>query len=213
MYRKLVWMPVLLFAALAVAMAYLAGGPWDLRDRLPIAAFYAKSVSWLPTNAAGDLRLAFTFFLTGLVPMLLGLGLTWFTAFHPGRRTVWWVAGLKYLAVLLVGAQLVIHIYHRAAGVATATHALALQVPKPLGILLIVGGLPHAMIEVAAISFILSAPLYWLLRGVRVASLQRATFEAWVEIKRLAIPALGLLALATVVQVWATPSVTVLLLR
>ncbi|HYF79691.1 MAG TPA: hypothetical protein VD973_21495 [Symbiobacteriaceae bacterium] len=213
MYRKLVWMPVLLFVALAVAMAYLAGGPWDLRDRLPIAAFYAKSVSWLPTNAAGDLRLAYTFFLTGLVPMLLGLGLTWFTAFHPGRRTVWWLAALKYLAVLMVGAQLIIHIYHRAAGVATATHALGLQIAKPLGTLLLIGGLPHAVIEVAAISFILSAPLYWVLRGVRVASLQRATFEAWVEIRRLTVPAVVLLGLATAIQVWATPSVTAALLR
>jgi hypothetical protein len=213
LYRKLVWMPVLIFLALAVAMAYLAGGPWDLRDRLPIAAFYARSVRWLPTNAAGDLKVAFTFFLTGLVPMLLGLGLTWFTAFHPGRRTPWWLAALKYLAVLAVGAQLIVHIYHRAAGVATVTHALGLQIAKPLGIRLLSSGLPHALIEVAAISFILSAPLYWLLRGVRVASLQRATFEAWVEIKRLVGPALVLLALATAIQVWATPSVTAALLR
>lgn|GEM_PF-4314834 len=212
MYRKLVWMPVLAFCALVTAMAYLADGPWAL-PALPVAALYARLTGWLPANAAGDLRLAVTFFLSGLVPMLFGLGLTWFTAFHPGRRPPAALAALKYLAVLAVAAQLFVHIYYRAAGVATAAHALAQQISRPLPILLLLSGLPHALIESAAISFILSAPLYWLFRGVRVASLQRATFEAWIEIKRLIWPAVGLLAAATALQVWASPALSATLLR
>ncbi|HWI52744.1 MAG TPA: hypothetical protein VNT01_11460 [Symbiobacteriaceae bacterium] len=212
MYRKLVWMPVLAFCALATAMAGLAGGPWAL-PALPVAALYSRLTGWLPANAAGDLRVAVTFFLTGLVPMLAGLGLTWFAAFHPGRRPPVGLAVLKYVAVLAVAAQLVIHIYYRAAGVATAAHALAQQIVKPLPVLLILGGLPHALIESIAISFILSAPLYWLFRGVRVASLQRATFEAWIEIRRLIWPAVGLLLVATALQVWASPALSAALLR
>lgn len=213
MYRKLVWLPVLTFCTLAAAMASFAGGPWDLTERLPVPSLYIRLVTWRPANAAGDLRLAATFFVSALAPMLAGLGLTWFAAFHPSRKPSPAVAVLKYLAVLAVAAQLAIHMYYRAAGIAAATHALSLQIAKPLAVLLVTSGLPHALLEVLAISCILSAPLYWLLRGVRVASLQRATFEAWVEIRRLLLPAVALLVVATALQVWAAPAITAALLR
>lgn len=209
MYRKLVWVPMLAFCALTAAMVYLPEGPWGA---LPVTALYARLVSWLPGNRAGDFRLAVTFFLTGLVPMLIGLMLTWFAAFHPGRRAPAGLTLLKYLAVLAVGAQLVAHIYYRASGVADGARVLAQQIAKPLPVLLAGSGLPHALVEVAAISLVLSAPLYWLVRGVRVASLQRATFEAWVEIRRLTWPALALLLLATAIQTWAAPAITAALL-
>ncbi|HYF92167.1 MAG TPA: hypothetical protein VD969_07960 [Symbiobacteriaceae bacterium] len=210
MYRKLVWMPVLAFCALTAAMA---GGWWTFPGGLSVAALYARLTGWLPANAAGDLRLAATFFVTGLVPVAVGLGLTWFAAFHPGRRVSAGLALLKYLAVLAVGAQLVVHMYYRASGLAAGARAVGLQAPGPLPVLLAASGLPHALLEVTAISFVLSAPLYWLFRGVRVASLQRATFEAWVEIKRLTVPALLLLAAATAIQVWAQPAITAAVLR
>ncbi|HWI60254.1 MAG TPA: hypothetical protein VNT75_00305, partial [Symbiobacteriaceae bacterium] len=137
MYRKLVWLPVLAFLALAAAMATLPDGPWTTAGSFPVASYYAKLTNWLPANASGDLRLAITFFLTALLPMLAGLLLTWYAAFHPGKKATVLQSSTKYLAVLAVGAQLVVHIYYRASTIATAVQALKTQIPKPLATLLL----------------------------------------------------------------------------
>jgi hypothetical protein len=212
-YRKLIWAPILAFLILAVAMAYLAGGPGDFRQLLPVGAAYARLNSWLPANAAGDLQVGAAFFLTGLAPWLAAAGLTWLAAFHPARRAGQLLVLVKYLAGAAVVTLVVAHSFYRAAGVANAAYALEAQTGRPLPVALLSGGLLQTLVEMAALAMLLAAPLYWVVRGTHVKSLRRATFEAWGEAKRLLLPSLALLTIAAALNVWATPALATMLLR
>ena len=215
MYRKLVLVPVLAFCGLAVTLAFRAA-TLPLSFATPprgLRSLFEVGFTLLPASVRAGWPLALALFLTGLIPLLLGVGLSRFAAFDPGRRASWLHALLKYTAATALVAQTAAHIYYLAAGSALQAYVLAQQTQKPLLLMLLGNHLPHALVEVVALALVLTAPLYWIVRGLQVNSLQRATFEAWVEVRRLAWPAAALLAVAAALEVWATPAITAMILR
>lgn len=197
MYRKLTVIPLLCFIGAAA---------YQLYDRLswkpPLQGILYGT--WLPTWDGG---------IHGLWFVAFGIALCWAAAFYPGRPYPVWQRLLKYSAVagglVLAGAIL----YSRGALAGRTAFILQGQTQaSPLKSLLasfLLGALPEAM----ALSLFLAAPVYWLVRGVAVHSLQRATFEAWVEAKRLIIPGVVLLVAGVILDRWAGPALTTWILR
>ncbi|HEY3364712.1 MAG TPA: stage II sporulation protein M [Symbiobacteriaceae bacterium] len=196
MYRKLMLLSLLLFGLLAGVAAYYAPLP-------PI-----PGSGWSTgAGARSGPGLVLVFFLTDGVPYGLMCLLAWATAFHPSRRYRWWQAALKYAAGAAGAALGAAVLYGKGALAGNGARALALQTGKPVGLMLLAGQGPHAVLEIVALSAALALPIYWLFRGAGTGSFRRATFEGWAEIRRRAWVWIVVLALAAVVQTYLTPQV------
>lgn len=196
MYRKLAgWLVLLFWAGVAVEVA--AGTAGSYLPRLPE----------LPVGGAA------LFLVYDLVPLLAVAGLTWLAVFQPGRRYAWWTVGVKTAAAALGCLLAAWALLSKSVAAADGAMALAAQSKTGVWSLLIVSQLPHGLLKVAGLALIFAAPAYWLIRGAQVGSLSRATFESWVEVRRLAIPAVLLLITSAFIEAFVTPAVTALVLR
>lgn len=196
-YRILIWVAVLAAAAAAGSAAVFGLCPACQIGVPGVPPFLARS----------DIGLALWYFASNAVMAGVVLLLVRGAAFAPGKRTPAPLAALRLAggatALLLALAIL----YAKAAPAGLAAAVLAGQSKQaPLLILGADQGL-HSLPEWLGLALVLTAPLFWLVRGIQVRSLTRASFEAWVEARRRIGLALALLALAALIEVFLSPAV------
>lgn len=200
-YRKLIVVPLL---------AFIGAAAYQLFQRL----------SWKPPLGGDEM-------LYGMIPgwdspiaaisgfwlMAIALGLCWAVAFHPGRQYATWQRALKYGAAACGFGLAAVLLNSRGALAGDTAFVLLRQTHATPAESLLASFLLGALPEALALSLFLAAPLYWLVRGVQVRSLSRATFEAWVEAERLILPGFLLLVAGAILNRWASPSLTTWILR
>ncbi len=204
MYRKLIPLPVVLCAAVAVLVAYRLHVPPAWAE---MAA--ASPLGWLMDDGTAPRWGAAGIFLRSeLLPFALSVVLAWAAAFHPVRRPAPPLAGVRWVALILgvALAGLIPYLLGVAAG--TGARILAAQTDLTPTMLLAVSQAPHQLLKAVAFALILTASLYALVRGGQVRSLPRSTFEAWAEARRLVLPGVLLLVGAALVEAFITPMVT-----
>lgn len=203
LYRKLVLGLLLAFTVLAGLIAYQLLPAGSALPTLPSLRF----------GTGSELGLALMLVLNnGLLLVIIG-ALTWVAAFHPIRRTPPALKALKLAAAPVALGLAGLLLYRKAAAAGSAAAILAGQSGTDPGLALLVSQLPHRLPEAAALLMIMTAPIYWLIRSAQVSSPRRSSFEAWLEVRRLAVPSLVLLALAAIVEVYLTPISTALMLK
>jgi hypothetical protein len=195
-YRKLA--AYLMLACLAGALAVARTGP-----AIALATFTLQGCSG-PVSC---------FLTESLVPWLVGFGLIWAATFDPRRRYPFWVAGVKYLALVAALACAALELYREAARMGLGAFILSTQTTKGVLAAMAASQAPHGLLRIAGFSLLLTAPFFWLIRGARVAGLRRATYEAWIELKRLALPSLLLLVAAGLAESFLTPRLVAWLYR
>lgn len=194
MYRRLLPLPLLLFALLAGVAAYQAPLP-----PLPGAAWAAGS------GAGAGFRLALLLFAADAVPFAGLLLLARLAAFRPNRKYAWWAAALKGTAALAAAVLAIGLIYQRGALAGDQARSLAQQTGRPVWLLLTASQAPHAILQMLALGAVLSLPFFWSIRGAATGSIRRALFEGWAEARRRPW-AWGLaLAPAALLQTFVTP--------
>ncbi|MDB4897394.1 MAG: hypothetical protein JWN15_3656, partial [Firmicutes bacterium] len=176
---------------------------------VPAPPVPAPSLATLTPGCTGTVS---CFLIKRLLPWLLALALIWGATFHPGRRPPLPLTALKYLAGLAAAAVTALLLYTEVRTMADAAYVLSTQTAQGPLTAWVASQAPHGVLQILALSLILAAPVFWLVRGIRLG-LPRATFEAWVEVRRLALPSLGMLALAAAVEAYVTPHVVGWLLR
>lgn len=205
MYRRLVPLPVVAFLSMAIWQAYGPAAAGVGAGTAAVAAAQADTYE--------GASLALHLFLQNAWPLALGVGLAWAAAFHPARRPTGREAVLRLLAALTLGCLAAAVVYRKAVAAGSAAAILAAQVKRPPLLLILASQAPHGLLELTALALVLAAPLYWLVRTAQVFSLPRSTFEAWAEVRRLALPGVVLLAAAALVETYLTPITTAWFLR
>jgi hypothetical protein len=187
-YRWLILGPLVAFCAISAVVARQAVAGIILGT----PAIVALSPAWLEQ-------------ISPALALAMGALLVWLAAFQPGRRYPPRVAGLKYASAAGAAALGWAVLLERGAWAGWQAAALATQVARPLPVLLAAAWLPRSLVEALALSAVAAAPLYWLVRTVQVRSLRRATFEGWLETRRLILPAALLLIAAAALDAWIGP--------
>jgi hypothetical protein len=201
MYRKLIAIPLLGFVGLSLAGAHaLTSTP----DRL----LHGLTMGFRDASATvfGSTPVVLT--VLGLLVAAMRVG-----TFSPSERYPAWLTSLKYAALAAGLALALVLLTQRANWTAYRAAVLFHQTQAPLFKVLAASYLLRSLPEAIGLSFFLAAPFFWLIRGVQVRSLRRATFEAWVEARRLVLPAMLLLAAGAALEAWAGPALTTWMLR
>jgi len=209
-YRRLVPLTLAAFVALTLLHAY-----WPDRASPVLATVTAYVYPGLPRSLhpGSEIALTASVFLKNAVLASVSLVLAWAASFHPTRRIPGWAMTLKLAAGAagLLFAAAVIYQKGLAAGHAAAV--LGEQSGRSLGLILLASQAVHSLLNVAGLALILTAPLFWLVRSAQVTSLRRSAFEAWLQARRLALPAFVLLLLGAVAEVFVSPYATAWLLH
>lgn len=210
MYRRLVPVWVLMVVGLTCASAYSRTDAGSALVRLGALATLAAP-GWLSTS--GDLGLVLSAFLVNLVPVGVGTLLAWVSAFNPARRPRTWELPLRWLGAAAMSVYTLAWLSGRVHAAAAASVLLAGQVGKPPLLVLLAAHAPQGVVEALGAGLVFTAPLFWLIRTPQVRSFARASFEAWAEIRRLAAPALALLVLGAIIEVFLVPATTAMILQ
>ena len=200
MYRKLIAVPLLAFTGAAA---------YQLFQRL----------SWQSHLGGDEMRYVIPGWGSPIaaIPAVwfvaIALALCWAVAFHPGRPYPAWQRALKYVAAACGFGLAAVVLNSRGALAGDTAFVLLRQTHATPAEGLLASFLLGTLPEALALSLFLAAPVYWLVRGVQVRSLPRATFEAWVEAERLILPGILLLIAGAILNRWAGPSLTTWILR
>lgn len=215
MYRKLMLWPFTGFWALttlqlmrcrtACGLSEVSGAFWwDTASAVQAFAFQGThSVAWWVGTA----------FISELILLGLFAGLLWLGGFNPGRKYPLWIAWPKYVALCAAACLTGLMLYRKAFLAGSGVYLLALQTNQGHAGIMLVSQAPHLVLQILAFSVVWAAPLFWLVRGLGVRSLPRATFESWVEVRRLLLPGVLLLAASAAVEGYLTPLLTNWFLR
>jgi len=194
LYRRLVLLLAVVSAA-AIAGQVLLGR--SLMPDLP------RVLLWRAEGS--DLAVALKLWLGSMGAVAVGAGLVRLAAFHPVRQAPPWQRLLKLTAAAVAFGFALAAIAQVVGLKAASVAALAGQVGRRRMPAMLSTELLAALLQLAGLLLVLAAPVFWLVRGAAVRSLTRATFEAWLEVRRHIGPAAFTLALAVVAEVYLLP--------
>lgn len=213
MYRKLALTVLLLLVGLTagIAFGYLPVSP--ALQTLQSGLFLSLPAWARPENIGSGLGMAAVLLLGNLVPLVVVVSAVWLSVLHPGRRYGATAASCRYgMAIGAMGLALMI-LLQKADRAAVAVASLATQSAEPLVVIFAANQLPHLAFAWVAAALVLAAPFYTLVRTLQVGSMRRASFEARAELRRYLIVGGLLLALAALLEVYLTPTVTTWVLQ